>query len=432
MTALVRLVVPVAVLILASAAETSARQRYVELYDEGVQHVRRGEWKEAESKLQLAIKEGPSNRRRAIRRQGMLFDDFMPEYYLGVVYVATNKPKDALAMFDRARAAKIDTGSSEFRQIAAYEQKAKGALALVAANPPGGGVKPTPPTTEKPGPTEKPAPPVNPNPPPPVTPTPAEPKVEPKVETPASQKVDTGALVARVEDALKRRDATLARNEFNALMREAPSAPATTGLSVRVFQLEREVQIEKIEDALKRRDATLARRELNVFAKDFGAAQALAGLTTRVVQLERALQIEEIARRRDAISARRELNAFAKAFPNAPDLKGLTVVVSQLERELSAGHYRDAMTAYFSGNYRQALDSLGLAEKVVSLTARGHFYRACSLAAQAATTGEDANTDPRIREARQSYQRAAKLAPAEFKPDLQYISPRILRLVGAS
>ena len=69
-------------LTLALAAEAFARQQWQNLSDQAIQHVRRSEWKEAETKLLQSIKLGPKpdNRRRAIRRQGMLYDDFMPEY----------------------------------------------------------------------------------------------------------------------------------------------------------------------------------------------------------------------------------------------------------------------------------------------------------------------------------------------------------------
>jgi hypothetical protein len=387
--------------------------------------------------------------------------------------VSTNEPEKALAMFQRAtqvaRESNINLGQREFRQITAFEQKAKDAAARVAANTntPRSGAKPDLP------PSEKPAPPVNPGPTAPaVTPTPA----EPKVEIPVPPRVDVAALAARVEDALKkrdlaaarrelnafrkeapaaaaltslsarvseldrelriedalkRRDAAGARQELNALSNEAPGAPALQGLSARVSQLERDLRLERVEDALKRRDAAGARQELNAFAEE---APAPAGLSARVLQLERAVQIagqiEDALRRRDAPRARQELTALAKEAAGTPDLKALTARVLQLERELSDGLLRDAMSLYYAGNYRQTLDTLGLAEKLVQLSARGNFYRACSLAAQAATATQDFSADPRIGQARESY-RLASRAAAEFKQDLQYISPKILKLLRA-
>ena len=158
----------------------------------------------------------------------------------------------------------------------------------------------------------------------------------------------------------------------------------------------------------------------------------LGELTTRVAQLERELQIEDALTRRDAPGARQQLNSLAKEAPGAPGRAGLATRLLQLEGELQGeGLQRDAVRSFYAGNYRQTLDSLAQAEKLVSrLTARGHFYRACSLAAQAAMAPNDTTTeDPRIRQARQSYQLASRSA-AEYKQDLQYISPKIRKLLN--
>jgi hypothetical protein len=88
------------------------------------------------------------------------------------------------------------------------------------------------------------------------------------------------------------------------------------------------------------------------------------------------------------------------------------------------------MRAFFGGSYQQALAALAEAEKLNALTARGYFYRACSLAAQAAATAKPAE-DRRVADAKRSYA-AASRARGEFQQDLRYISPKIRRLLGIS
>jgi hypothetical protein len=84
------------------------------------------------------------------------------------------------------------------------------------------------------------------------------------------------------------------------------------------------------------------------------------------------------------------------------------------------------MIAFFEGNYQRSMSALAEAEKKTTLSARGHFYRACSLASLA-TRGKVTN-EAQLREARRHYAIAAQNA-AEFSRDLRFISPRLLELL---
>ncbi|MGQ0735154.1 MAG: hypothetical protein ACT4QD_16065 [Acidobacteriota bacterium] len=90
---------------------------------------------------------------------------------------------------------------------------------------------------------------------------------------------------------------------------------------------------------------------------------------------------------------------------------------------------RAAMVEFFSGNYQRAISALAEAEKVMALSARGTFYRACSLASLA-TRGRSTN-QTQLGEARRLYGIAAQNAQ-EFSADLRYISPRLLELLKGS
>ncbi len=118
--------------------------------------------------------------------------------------------------------------------------------------------------------------------------------------------------------------------------------------------------------------------------------------------------VENSLKRRDSVGARREFNELVAASPNL-SVTPLRNRVEQLEREIRGGQLqRDAMKAFFGGNYQQSLSLLTQAEKLAPLTQRGHFYRACSIAGQAAETRQDPSTNPQLTQAKQSYRLAAR------------------------
>ena len=123
-----------------------AQGRWYELYDEAIKHVQNGEWALAEQKLNSAKKLGPAPGRNRLR-YGMLRTDFFPDFYLGIVYLNTIRPKESLAAFAIARKQALNLESNEFREIVTLEARAQQALKpQVAENvpPPPPGPVPTP------------------------------------------------------------------------------------------------------------------------------------------------------------------------------------------------------------------------------------------------------------------------------------------------
>jgi tetratricopeptide (TPR) repeat protein len=150
------------------SASVIAQQNWYDYYDQAVEHVRRGEWEPAETKLQQAKKLGPAPGRNVLR-YGMLRRPFFPDFYLGVVFLNTNRPTEALKEFALARAQKLSPQDREFQTIADMENTARNdekRLADAAAMPTG----PAKPVVTEPPPqtaraeTDKPA-----TPPPPPT-----------------------------------------------------------------------------------------------------------------------------------------------------------------------------------------------------------------------------------------------------------------------
>lgn len=141
-----------------------------------------------------------------------------------------------------------------------------------------------------------------------------------------------------------------------------------------------------------------------------------------------AARVETALERRDAATARSALGVLTAAAPNYR-ADALRDRVDALERELRGSTLqRDAMSAFFKGDYDRSISLLSEAERNAALTPRGHFYRACSLAALAAATANP-ERDGRLVDARRSYAAAAAGA-SQFRDDLRYISPKVRQLLG--
>ena len=93
-----------------------------------------------------------------------------------------------------------------------------------------------------------------------------------------------------------------------------------------------------------------------------------------------------------------------------------------------AGAERQAMVAFFAGDYATAEQTLAPLLDAGTLTPRGHLYLACSYAASALLGGRDAAS--RLQRARDVYQQVAATG-VSFDGDWQYISPRVREALGA-
>ena len=358
----------IALLVMAGPLRGVAQEPpWYQLYDEAIKHAQQGEYEQAEAKLLRAQKEGPASG-RSVFRYGSIREPYFPEYYLGIVYVSTGRPKEALAMFQRARAAKIDTRAADFRAITTFEGQAKAALSrgTVATNK-----EPEKPPAKPGG----------------DTPTPGN-----KPEVPTGPAVPAPDYVRQFADLL---------------------ATAKTQLSQRSFDVSEQAATSARDLAIKHN--LTERPQADALLKQISGARFAA-------------RVEDALDRRDAATARRELNVLTAAVPDyrADPLRDR---VDVLERELRTSTLqRDAMRSFFGGNYEQAVQLLEQSATVAPLTPRGHFYRACSLAALAAASPNPAR-DRRLDEARRSYAVAAAGA-SQFRDDLRYISPKVKQLLG--
>lgn len=147
--------------------------------------------------------------------------------------------------------------------------------------------------------------------------------------------------------------------------------------------------------------------------------------------------VQTIERTKNSAALQQEL---AKS-PSLADLRrlrteyeGKGVSLDEVIRLIAAGEAvearargeRTGMIEFYAGNYQKAVAAIAEAEKAAPLSARGHFYRACSLASLA-TRGKIVSQN-QLREARRAYATAAAQAD-EFKNDLRFVSPRLIQLL---
>ena len=263
-------------------------------------------------------------------------------------------------------------------------------------------------------------------------------------------------LVATVEDALNRKDATAARRAFNLLSDTAPTF-ADNALKGRVERLERDstpaipvtpaggsnanfvTQFEGLFTAARNQ---LGQRSFDAAEQSASNASRLAikqglgqayeqraeNLVREIDTGRRTARIETAIKGRDVAAARKELAALVAVHPEY-DPKPLTAQVDRIDNEINATSLqRNAMRAFFNGGYQESLSLVAQIERTGMLTARTQFYRACSLAALAATSTNPAQ-DKRLADAKRFYSEAAK-APDQFRDDLRYISPKVRQLLG--
>jgi hypothetical protein len=197
-----------------------------------------------------------------------------------------------------------------------------------------------------------------------------------------------------------------------------------------------------------------AQQRLQQFKRLLGDAVRLAGQSRfdeaeSAARQARALDVDnaEVDKVLQGITKARggsRLQEALKRNPGLPELRRMLeeyrdsgFSLDEVRRRIDAleaverrnGAERAAMVAFYSGQYTQSINALNEAEKALSLSPRGQFYRAVVLATQA-TRGKQINQGL-LQRARQAWQQANQ-TPDVFKADLRYISPQILQLLRGS
>jgi hypothetical protein len=317
----------VSLLLLSLPLSAQDRRDWDDLYRDGVGFVSKKDWKQAEDALLRAIKSGPPSGRDVIRRT-FGRDDYFPEFYLGIVYLYTNRPFEAQTQFQIARKRGINLKEREFSTLPDYESRARELAEVETSN---------------------------------------------------------RAAAARGE-------------QFKRLIGDAQKWLA----------------------AARYDDAEAAARQARDMNIDESAATALL---QNIAKARSTARLQEALKKSPSLAELRRLLAeYDGSGAPVDELRSRIEAAETAERRNVAE--RAAMVAFYSGNYSQAINALGEAEKVLSLTTRGQFYRAVTLATQA-TRGKTINAGL-LQRARQAWQTANR-EPDAFRADLRYISPEIIR-----
>jgi hypothetical protein len=322
-----RIMLVIAVIATVTSVSAQSRRDWDDLYRDAIELVAQRQWKKAEDVLLQAIKAGPPSGRGQIKR---VFgnDDYFPEYYLGVIYLNTNRPAEALTQFQAARKRGVNLRDREFQRLAEYEARAK-------------------------------------------------------------ELADAEASKRAAADRVQ---------QFKRLVGDA----------------------QRLLGEGRYEDAETAAKQARALNFDNGLAD---GILQNIQKARSSSRLQDALKRNPALpELRRLLTEYESSGLPLDDLRERIATAERIERRNTAE--RAAMLAFYGGNYAQAITALNEAEKTFALTNRGQFYRAVTLAAQA-VRGKEINQGL-LQRARQAWQ-AANRNPGEFKTDLRYISPEILR-----
>lgn len=444
-------------------------------YLRGVEKYKSGNYNEAIRLISRAVAEKPASCDKCIR-DGMFFDDYYPNFYLGTAYLFANQPRQALNCFEVLnREGKIQRTklSGQFQSNYAQARERAG-----AATPQPTPVQPTPvrpqPTPVQPTPVQpQPVPvtpqPVQPTPTPftPVQPTPVQPQPVPVLpSTPATVKPATPG-VSPIVDGFKRDVAafeasvagygggeymrySLLRNAFTRLKQGVSSFRASTDrlrLDTEIpsarQELERQKQLvagfvrdyERVRalrlkaDAIGRAFSALpeqeAMRKPAVF-KEYTAVR------TKVTDMQRAIQ-QDIKDWKALDTAEASVTAMqgdiarlAERFGAAGRNASTTLTQTRDARSL----LQQAFRAYFGGKFDQASAMVGEMDSLKVVHPYLHLLKGLlELQRYWAAGGTD---NAMLERVRASFRTAAQggMRPESLGP--RFFSPKIAKLFSES
>jgi hypothetical protein len=157
------------VLMLPAATMAAAQQRssdtrtWYQAYQDGRRQVQQGNWQAGIASLLAAKRTGPAPGRR-IPFYGDVFDDYLPDYYLGIAYLNTGRYKESTDAFEAVRRAGLITAKDkEYTEFTRQSASATSELAkaTIAQGPPPNSAVQTSPVQQSP-PVQR-TPPVNQN-----------------------------------------------------------------------------------------------------------------------------------------------------------------------------------------------------------------------------------------------------------------------------
>lgn len=415
---------------------TAAAQAFYQLYEQGLDLYKAGKYSEAKAKF-LAAKAKSSKQGQKINFYGLRFDEYIPDYYLGMIAKTEGDKPEALRLLKNVENAKLLADNDRVKRL--QLQSALGELQLVAE-------KREEPKKEEPR-KEEPRK-IDPAPPPP----------------PPAYLADFQRALQTAEQALTARrwaDARTGANTARGYARDAGTQQQLAAFERRVrdgesadlagrarnaitggndAEADQLIQRLATVDASSAELATLRRGLADLRTrkeKDRDAAQRTAQaaqLATRSSTY--ADSIRGALERRDAAAASQGLKDLAALNPSYPAIAELAPRLRSLEAELKATLdnadlrrrrgvlEREAMTLFYKGDYANARTRIQSFRDGPS--DRMRLYLACSQAALALVQN-DANL---AAEAGRTYA-VVKPALGQFSADMRYISPAIQKVLAS-
>ncbi|MEW6368882.1 MAG: tetratricopeptide repeat protein [Acidobacteriota bacterium] len=384
--------------LLLAALPVLADKAWWEYYEEGLAAIAANDLAIAEQKLKAAADLHPEPGRK-VKKYGMQYVDmYVPDYQLGRLYYIQGRYEDAIARFEKARASGvIQKGDREYKALDEMSRLASTKLESTAIAQP--------------------------------------------VE-------DIPALVREAQSLLSQGRIDQAKEILERIRKVNPNDRAATELAGQIARKEDEIRaeqakalaaageknkqgafqsaMEQADQALRTKDYAAARQSAQV-ALGTGVDDARAQDTLKKISLAQGLDaLRAAVAGGDWSGAERLARQVAAIDPQNGDLRSLQGAVEKGLSGMSATQLQEeGLTAFYSGNYRQAI---ALLEKVTGSSAdpaKGHFYLGCSYAALG--FGQRGERPALLQKARDAFTRARQL-DASLRHDVLYISPRILKV----
>jgi hypothetical protein len=360
-------VASILIVVLAGTA-VSAQQRWYDAYEDALEAIDRRQWAKAEQLLKSALALNPKQGRK-VYFYSTIYQDYLPEYYLAVVYANQQRAQEALDLFAKVeQTGLVQRGSREYPDLqrltaSVRAQLEKERLARVQAQQP----------------------------PPP----------RPGLPDSSSQTANAATAAAGGKPP------------------ETPEAAAA--------RVEAAARRERLTTLLSEASAEIDAGRLSTARERLTEARGLGVEPDRVVDLDRRLAIASAERAaEDALAGRdwREAQRLVKELRLLdPRNRRVADFDAAITRALAAvATLRGALRAFYDGDYNRTITLLEPMTRG-DVATRAIFYLACSHAALGLLAGPEGRA--RLDQGRQLYARVRTAAP-ELAADRRLISPTIL------
>jgi len=346
--------------------ERSDSRSWQAAYDDGLAASKRGDWAGAEQAFRTAIAKGGKDRNPRVLFYGTRREPFYPEYYLAVALMNSGKPTEAAALFDRIQREKlVPANAQEFSLIAANLQKAQDLARATPGQP---------------------------------------------TEFKSTGQRNTGAQ--------------------NSATPSAPAGPSASEIAKAQTEARDrfELLLTNASRELAAKRLTTARQAAND-AKALGIDAVRADALLKRIDVEDAVESTRAALAAGNVADARRLADRVRSLDAAnTELPAILKQIDQLvAASATAALERTAMRRFYSGQYRQALETMSPLLAQSGGSPRIYFYAACSNAALGLL---EPNGDERLKAARELFAKARPFAN-ELAADRRFVSPKILEVLDA-